>query len=198
MSRLARIGFAVGAASAFGAVLCSPVDSQAQDAGQRPQRFGFGRPAAETDIAAWDIDVRPDGEGLPAGSGTVRQGRELYVEKCEMCHGANGEGQPFDRLAGREPREGFPFGNERSLVSTIGNYWPFATTLYDYTFRAMPFDVPGTLEPSEVYSLTAYLLYLNEIIAEDAVMNADTLPRVEMPGRDRFVPDNRTGGRELR
>ena len=134
----------------------------------------------------------------PAGSGTAEQGRELYVEKCETCHGQGGEGRTFDRLVGREPREGFPFGNEPSLVRTIGNYWPFATTLYDYTFRAMPFDDPGTLEPNEVYSLTAYLLYLNDIIADDAVMNADTLPQVEMPAKDKFVMDNRRGGRELR
>ena len=200
MYRLVRIGLGVGVASALGAALLTvPVYLQAQQgAGQGPQRFGFGRPATEAEIAAWDIDVTPDGHGLPAGSGTARQGREVYVEKCEICHGPDGEGQPSDQLVGREPREGFPFGNEPSLVRTIGNYWPFATTLYDYTFRAMPFDDPGTLEPNEVYSLTAYLLYLNDIIAEDAVMNADTLPQVEMPAEDKFVIDNRSGGRELR
>ena len=200
MSRLVRIAFGVGVASALGvALLAVPIHLQAQrGTGQQPQRYGFGRPATEAEIAAWDIDVTPDGQGLPAGSGTAEQGRELYVEKCEICHGQGGEGGPFDRLVGREPREGFPFGNEPSLVRTIGNYWPFATTLYDYTFRAMPFDDPGTLEPNEVYSLTAYLLYLNDTIAEDAVMNADTLPQVEMPAKDKFIRDNRRGGRELR
>ena len=197
--RLVRIGFGVGVASALGAALLAvPVYLQAQQGTGQGQRFGFGRPATEAEIAAWDIDVTPDGHGLPAGGGTARQGREVYVEKCEICHGTDGEGQPSDQLVGREPREGFPFGNEPSLVRTIGNYWPFATTLYDYTFRAMPFDDPGTLEPNEVYSLTAYLLYLNDIIAEDAVMNADTLPQVEMPAKDKFVIDNRRGGRELR
>ena len=166
--------------------------------GQQPGRFGFGRPATAAEIMAWDIDVTPDGHGLPPGGGTAAQGREMYADRCELCHGPNGEGQPFDQLVGREPRNGFPFGNEPSLVRTIGNYWPYATTLYDYTFRAMPFDDPGTLEPDEVYSLTAYLLFLNDIIAEDAVMNADTLPQVDMPARDKFVMDNRRGGREVR
>ena len=200
MYRRVRIAFGVGVASALSAALLAvPIHVQAQQGtGQQPQRYGFGRPATEAEIAAWDIDVTPDGQGLPAGSGTAEQGRELYVEQCEICHGRGGEGRTSDRLVGREPREGFPFGNEPSLVRTIGNYWPFATTLYDYTFRAMPFDDPGTLEPNAVYSLTAYLLYLNDIIAEDAVMNADTLPQVEMPAKDKFVMDNRRGGRELR
>ena len=165
-----------------------------------PKRLGIGlgRPATPAEIAALDIDVTPSGHGLPAGRGTAEQGRPIYVEKCEICHGPNGEGQPFDQLVGREPRDGFPFGHEPSLAKTIGNYWPFATTLYDYTFRAMPFDDPGTLAPDEVYSLTAYVLHLNDIIAENAVMNADTLPQVAMPARDRFVRDNRRGGREVR
>ncbi|HAK55219.1 MAG: cytochrome c [Vicinamibacterales bacterium] len=164
----------------------------------QPERFGFGRPATEAEIAAWDIDVTPDGTGLPPGGGTAVEGRSIYVEKCEICHGAHGEGRPFSQLVGREPRQGFPFGNQPSLVRTIGNYWPFAPTLYDYTFRTMPFDEPGTLEPDEVYALTAFLLYLNDIVAEDDVIDANTLPRVQMPARDKFVGDNRRGGRELR
>ena len=192
-----RVGLSVGPAAAIVAAALLSVPIQAEQR-QQPDRFGFGRPATQSEIAAWDIDVTPDGHGLPAGGGTAEQGREIYVEQCELCHGPNGEGQPFDQLVEREPREGFPFGNEPSLVRTIGNYWPFAPTLYDYTFRAMPFDMPGTLDPDEVYSLTAYLLYLNDIITEDAVMNADTLPQVEMPAKDRFVMDNRRGGRELR
>ena len=195
--RFVRVGFGV---SVVGVVLLAvPIHFEAQQGTEQgPQRFGFGRPATEAEIAAWDIDVTPDGQGLPVGSGTAEQGQQLYIEKCGMCHGPNGEGQPFDQLVGREPREGFPFGNEPSLARTIGNYWPFATTLYDYTFRAMPFDAPGTLKPNDVYSLTAYLLYLNDIISEDAVMDADTLPQVEMPARDKFVTDDRRGGTELR
>jgi cytochrome c len=99
---------------------------------------------------------------------------------------------------GREPRQGFPFGHDPAFVRTIGNYWPYATTLYDYINRAMPLDAPGTLKPDEVYSLVALLLWRNEIIADTAVVNAQTLPRVVMPAHDRFVLDNRRGGREIR
>lgn len=166
---------------------------------QPPQTYGIGRPATPEEIAAWDIDVNPNGAGLPAGSGTVAQGQAVYAAKCVACHGPTGHEGPYDRLVGREPREGFPFGREpRVAPRTIGNYWPYATTLYDYVFRAMPFDRPGSLQPIEVYAVVAYLLYLNEIVPEDAVMDARTLPQVVMPARDRFVVDNRRGGAEIR
>lgn len=166
---------------------------------QPPATYGFGRPATPEEIAAWDIDVNPDGDGLPVGSGTVAQGQEVYAAKCVACHGPTGNDGPYDRLVGREPREGFPFGREpRVAPRTIGNYWPYATTLYDYVHRAMPFDRPGSLQPAEVYAVVAYLLYLNEIVPEDAVMDAGSLPRVVMPARDRFVADNRRGGAEIR
>jgi len=157
---------------------------------ERPA-FGFGRPATADEIAAWDIDVRPDGVGLPPGSGAPSQGAAIYAHKCAACHGRTGMEGPFDRLVGREPRQGFPFGRDPRVVKTVGNYWPFATTLYDYVNRAMPLDAPGSLTPDEVYSLVAFLLWRNEIISEAEVMNAQTLPRVVMPARDRFVPDNR-------
>ena len=99
-------------------------------------------------------------------------------------------------LVGREPREGFPFGDERGLAKTIGNYWPYATTLYDYTNRAMPFDRPGTLTPDQVYAVSAYVLHLNGLIAEDEPMNAKTLPQVEMPNREGFVPDDRPDSKQ--
>ncbi|MBI4514187.1 MAG: cytochrome c [Gemmatimonadetes bacterium] len=140
----------------------------------------------------------PDGTGLPPGSGTVVQGAKVFAEKCALCHGPTGREGPFDPLVGREPREGFPFGRDPTLTRTIGNYWPYATTLYDYINRAMPLNAPGSLTPDEVYSLVAYLLFLNEIVPEDAVMNAQTLPQVTMPARDRFVLDNRRGGQEIR
>ena len=105
---------------------------------------------------------------------------------------------PFDRLVGREPRNDFPFGRDPRLVKTVGNYWPYATTLYDYLNRAMPLTAPGSLTPDEVYGLVAFLLWRNEIITDTAVMNAQTLPRVVMPARDRFVVDNRRGGPEIR
>jgi len=161
-------------------------------------RFGFGRPATAEEIRAWDIDVRPDGAGLPPGRGNVAQGAAVYAAKCAACHGAAGRNGPFDALVGREPRAGFPFGRDPSLVRTVGNYWPYATTLYDYIHRAMPWMQPGSLEPDEVYGLVAYLLFLNEIVRENAVMDAATLPRVVMPAHDRFVRDNRRGGREVR
>ncbi len=103
--------------------------SEAQPApGRREPRFGFGRPATAEEIRAWDIDVRPDGAGLPPGRGTVAQGKAVYAEKCAACHGEAGRNGPFDALAGREPRRGFPFGRDPSLVRTVGNYWPYATT----------------------------------------------------------------------
>ena len=163
-----------------------------------PPRYAFGKPATIDAIRAWDIDVRPDGTGLPPGSGTAARGAALYARKCVACHGPTGMEGPADRLVGREPREGFPFGRDPSLVRTLGNYWPYATTLYDYVNRAMPLNAPGSLEPDEVYSLVAFLLWRNQIIADSAVMTAQTLPRVVMPAHDRFVTDNRRGGREIR
>jgi cytochrome c len=164
----------------------------------RAPRFGFGRPATAEEIRAWDIDARPDGAGLPPGRGTVAQGKAVYAEKCAACHGVSGRNGPFDALAGREPRRGFPFGRDPSLVRTVGNYWPYATTLYDYVHRAMPWTQPGSLEPDEVYGLVAYLLFLNEIVPESAVLDPSTLPAVVMPARGRFVRDNRRGGPGIR
>ncbi len=174
--------------------------ARARPAAPTPEvpRFGFGRPATAQEIRAWDKDVRPDGTGLPLGRGTVAQGAVIYAAKCAACHGERGQNGSFDKLVGREPRTGFPFGRDSSFDPTIGNYWPYATTLYDYTYRAMPWMLPGSLEPDEVYSLVAYLLFLNEIIPEEAAMDAATLPKVVMPARDRFVRDNRRGGREIR
>lgn len=181
--------------------LCSCAAGEgAQEAAQTPAVFGLGRAATPEDIAAWDIDVMPDGTGLPAGSGTVAAGRAVYAAKCAACHGPTGKEGPYDRLVGREPREGFPFGRDPALLPqrTIGNYWPYATTLYDYVARAMPADRPGSLEANEVYAVVAFLLHANEIVPADAVMDAQTLPRVVMPARDRFVIDNRRGGLEIR
>ena len=162
------------------------------------QVLEFGRPATADEIKAWDIAVSPDGTGLPPGSGTAAQGAVVYRQKCAMCHGPTGTEGPAERLVGREPRQGFPFGKDPSLVRTVGNYWPYATTLYDYINRAMPLNAPGSLSPDEVYSAVAFLLQRNEIISDITVVNAQTLPRVVMPARDRFVNDNRRGGAEIR
>ena len=161
-------------------------------------KFGFGRPANPEEIKAWDIAISPDGTGLPAGSGTAAQGVALYRQKCAMCHGATGTEGPAERLVGREPRQGFPFGKDPALVRTVGNYWPYATTLYDYIHRAMPLNAPGSLSPDEVYRAVAFLLWRNEIIPDTLVVNAQTLPKIVMPAHDRFVPDDRRGGAEVR
>ena len=165
---------------------------------QAERAYGFGTPATPEEITAWDIDVMPDGAGLPAGQGSVTEGALVYQQKCIACHGSTGTEGPYNQLVGRVPDDAFPFANDRSVRLTIGNYWPYATTLFDYTLRAMPFDFPGSLSADETYAVTAYLLYLNEIVAEEAVMNAETLPRVTMPSRDRFVRDDRRGGPEVR
>ena len=191
----------VAAPAAAAAVLhfaCASARPAAPAMASSPPPFGFGRAATADEIRAWHIDVHPDGTGLPPGRGTVAQGAAIYAEKCAVCHGEKGRDGPLDRLVGREPRTGFPFGRDPSLDLTIGNYWPYATTLYDYTSRAMPWMQPGSLEPDEVYGLVAYLLFLNEIVPEDAVMDATTLPKVVMPARDRFVRDDRRGGRAVR
>jgi len=166
--------------------------------GGAPKPYGFGRPAAADEVRAWDIDMMPDGSGLPAGSGTASRGALLYQRKCAACHGKTGTEGPFDPLVARERRPDFPFGRDPTLVKAIGNYWPYATTLYDYINRAMPLDAPGSLKPDEVYGLVAFLLWRNGITADTAVMSAQSLPRVVMPAHDRFVLDNRRGGREIR
>lgn len=157
-----------------------------------PRRFGFGAEASEALIAARDIDVKPDGEGLPPGSGTVAEGRQVYMTQCMACHGPTGTEGPNDRLVSREPWEQWP--EQRA----VGNYWPYATTLFDYIRRAMPQLTPGVLSADQTYAVIAYVLHLNGIVPEDAVMNAETLAAVRMPARDRFVADNRTGGPEVR
>ena len=160
--------------------------------------FGLGRPVTAEEIAAWDIDVRPDGRGLPAGSGSVQQGSQIYMQKCASCHGKSGNEGPFDVLVGRLPGDAFPFAREPGAIKTIGNYWPYATTAFDYINRAMPYDAPGSLAADEVYALVAYLLYRNNIVPTDTVLSADNLAAIIMPARHRFVPDDRRGGAEVR
>ncbi len=143
---------------------------------------GLGVPIAAEEYAAWDISIQPDGEGLPPGSGTPAAGAEVYAAKCAACHGEEGANGPNDRLVGGH-------GTLTSLqqVRTIGSFWPYATTVFDYIRRAMPFQAPQSLTDDEVYALTAYLLFKNGIIEEGDVMDARTLPRVQMPNRDGFV-----------
>jgi mono/diheme cytochrome c family protein len=180
---------------AYGLTLVAACRGDGQTAG----RYGLGRPATRAEIAAWDIDVNPAGAGLPPGGGTAVRGAAVFAAKCAACHGRAGEGtETAPALVGREPREGFPFGKTLKYERTVGNYWPYATTLYDYIRRAMPADAPGSLRSDEIYDLVAWILVRNEIIPPDAVMSATTLPRVRMPARDKFVPDDRRGGKEFR
>lgn len=188
-----RVLFA-GATTIFAAVLAASTLAQTQ----KPARLGIGRPATPEEIRALDIDVMPSGVGLPDGQGTVAEGAATYAAKCASCHGQGGENGKFDRLVGRDSGEGFAFAKDARLVKTIGNYWPYATTLFDYTARSMPFPQPGTLSSNEVYGLVAYLLSLNKIVPDTAVMDKTTLPKVVMPARDRFVIDNRTGGPKVK
>jgi mono/diheme cytochrome c family protein len=162
-------------------------------------RYGIGRPATEEEIKLQDMDVGPSGAELPEGKGSVADGAKVYGAKCASCHGLKGEGMaPFPKLVGRDPKGGFPFGRDPSLVKTIGNYWPHATTIFDYVKRTMPYTQPGSLTNDEVYAVTAWLLAQNEIIAADATLDAAGLRAVKMPARDRFVRDDRKGGAEVR
>jgi S-disulfanyl-L-cysteine oxidoreductase SoxD len=145
----------------------------------------FGRPATPADIKLWDIDVRPDGQGLPDGSGTVAHGKEVYQQNCEVCHGANGVGGIYDRLAGGQGT----LATDRP-IKTIGSYWPYATTLFDYIHRAMPFPAPGSLSNDDTYAVVAYLLSLNGILPTDGKVDRQTLPKIAMPNRDGFIPDD--------
>lgn len=164
-----------------------------------PDRFGLGQPASSAQLAAINIDANGSGVGLPAGRGTYAEGAALYAQRCASCHGSSGQGQgPYPRLIGAEPRDSFPFGNDVKLDKTIGNYWPYATTLYDYIHRAMPYNAPGSLTPNEVYAVVAYLLAENQVVPRTAVIDATSLPRIKMPAHDHFVPDDRTGGPAFR
>lgn len=150
-------------------------------------KAALGRPATAEEIKARDITVLPNGMGLPPGRGTARQGRSLYGTRCAICHGASGEGQgEYPPLAGGQGS----LTTDKPLP-TVGAYWPYATTVWDYIRRGMPYDHPGILSPDEVYALTAFVLRLSDIVGEDQVLDERTLPQVRMPNRDGFVADPR-------
>jgi len=151
-------------------------------AAQSAERFNLGRTVTPQELAGWDIDVRHDGQGLPPGRGSVSEGQQIYVQRCAACHGAAGEGKPMDRLAGGRGS----LGSARP-VRTVGSYWPYATTLFDFVRRAMPFDAPQSLTPDQVYAVCAYVLYLNGLVPETTDLDARTLPKIEMPNRSHFV-----------
>src|ERR1700704_1813638 len=144
----------------------------------------FGAAVSAEEIARGDISIPPSGAGLPGGGGSARQGLKVYEEKCMACHGAKGAGKPADPLAG-----GIGSLASKAPQRTVGSYWPYATPPVDYVRRAMPITNPLSLSDDEVYAVSAYVLFLNGIVGEDAVMNAQTLPQVRMPNRDGFVSD---------
>jgi cytochrome c len=173
----------------LGAALVAAMALTARARGQSPT-YSVGRPPTADELKAIDIDVLPDGRGLPAGSGTAAAGKAVYESRCLTCHGPTGTEGPQDVLTGGRGTLKVDTRAARP-VKTVGSYWPYATTLWDYVRRAMPFDHPGTLTTDEVYGATAYVLFLNGIVGEQDVVNEKTLPKVGMPNRDGFVPDGR-------
>jgi cytochrome c len=154
-------------------------------AAQSP-RYGVGHAPTPDELREWGVTVAPDGKGLPPGRGTAAEAKELYANRCAKCHGDKGQGRDSMPIAGgqgtlRDPKP----------LRTVGSYWPYATTIWDYVNRAMPFDRPGTLTADQAYSLTAYVLFLNGLAKEDEVIDARTLPRIQMPNRNGFVSDPR-------
>lgn len=149
--------------------------------------FGLGRPALPEEIAAWDVDVLPDGRGLPEGSGDVFTGEEVFAEKCAACHGDFAEGvDNWPVLAG-----GFGTLADEDPVKTVGSYWPYLTTAWDYVHRSMPFGEAGTLSADETYAIVAYILYSNDLVDDEFELNHDNLATFEMPNQDGFVIDDR-------
>ena len=159
--------------------------------------LGLGTPATAEEIAAWDLDVSPSGAGLPPGSGTVSQGQTLYAAQCMACHGVRGEGGVGPKLIGPDdPKTGF--GDDPKIPKTLANWWPYATTAYDYIRRAMPQHAPGSLTADQTYALTAYLLAENRVVGADFVADSKSLPAVKMPTTVKFVPDDRDSSTVVR
>jgi mono/diheme cytochrome c family protein len=161
--------------------VCAVMFIAAHASAQTPQ---FGQPIARADIAPWDISIGPDGAGLPPGRGTPRQGEAVYAAKCQACHGEKGVGVPNDALVGGIGS----LAPDKPPLKTVGSYWPYATTLFDYVRRAMPFQESKSLTNDELYAVSAYILNLNGIVGTDDVLDTQSLPRVRMPNRDGFIP----------
>lgn len=153
---------------------------------QAQSPYRIGRPATAAEVAGWNIDIGRDGSNLPKGNGTVRHGREVYAQQCASCHGEQGEGGLGDRLTGGQGTIGTP-----KPIRTVGSYWPYAPTLFDYIRRAMPQNAPQSLSDDDVYAVSAYILNLNGLVGADAALDAKSLAAVKMPNRDSFVGDAR-------
>ena len=167
---------------ALAAVLCTATAASAADAPR------LGQAVSAADLAAWDISIGPDGVGLPPGKGTSAQGEAVYFNKCAACHGEKGTGKPNDALVGGTGT----LAAGQTPVKTVGSFWPYATTLFDYIRRAMPYNEPKSLTDDEVYAVSAYILALNGIVGESDVIDAQSLPKVKMPNREGFIPFPRT------
>ena len=165
-----------------------------------PERLGLGRPATAAEVARLDTDVDTTGASLPPGRGTAAAGAAIYAAKCASCHGARGEGLgPFPRLVQPVGADSFPWAHgDAAYPKTVGNYWPYATTLFDYVSHAMPYPQPRSLGANETYALVAYLLAENGVVPGNATMDAAALRAVHLPMRGRFVRDDRTGGATFR
>ena len=188
---------ALTALAGTGACGAPATRSDAAAAGQ----YGLGSAPDSVRLAAWDRDIGAAGAELPPGRGSVAEGRALYAQQCASCHAARGEGMEpaFPQLVGRPAAgESFDFSSDPNVPRTIGNYWPHATTLFDYIRRAMPLLTPGSLTDDQTYALTAYLLAANRVIPDTTTLDAAALRAVQMPASDRFVLDDRTGGRGVR
>jgi S-disulfanyl-L-cysteine oxidoreductase SoxD len=164
------------------AVLALALTTRVQ--GQSP--YGIGRPATPAEIAGWNIDIGRDGNNLPPGSGSVGHGRKVFDQQCAACHGARGEGGVGDRLVGGQGTLVTP-----QPIPTVGSYWPYASTLFDYVRRAMPQTAPQSLSNDDVYAVSAYILNLNGLLATDATLDAAALSAIKMPNRSMFVGDPR-------
>ena len=150
------------------------------------QTYGLGREATAEEVGAWDITIGPEGHELPDGSGTAEEGARVYEVRCKECHGDAGVGGDQAALVGNPAQL-----KQDRPIKTVGSYWPYATTLFDYTRRAMPFEEPGTLSADQLYAVTAYVLHLNGLLGESETLDRDSLPKVAMPNRDGFVRDPR-------
>jgi len=175
--RLAISIVAVGFMTSPGAGVSNPAQSPS---------YGVGHAPSAQELRVLGSEVLPDGRGLPPGSGTAEAGKLIYASRCAVCHGPSGKEGPQDVLVG-----GVGSLNTSKPLKTVGSYWPYATTIWDYVNRAMPFDHPGTMAADDVYAVTAYLLFLNNLVGERDVIDGRTLPGIRMPNRDGFFPDNR-------
>jgi mono/diheme cytochrome c family protein len=168
----------IAALAIFGLACVTPALAQSP--------YGIGRTATPAEIAGWNIDVDGNGNNLPPGSGSVSRGHEIFDQQCAACHGATGEGGVGDRLVGGQGTLATP-----RPVRTVGSYWPYAPTLFDYIRRAMPQNAPESLSNEDVYAVSAYILNLNGLLPADVTLDAKTLSAIKMPNRNMFTGDSR-------